>query len=359
MSKIMRYRSSIREWLEARLPVADVEGYLSKKTVPVHGQTFWYYFGGLTLFFFAVQIMTGLLLALYYHPTPEAAHESVRGIVNQVPYGWLVRSIHSWAANLMIGSMLVHMFSAFLVKAYRKPREMMWVSGVVLLFLIFGFGFTGYLLPWDTTGYFATLIGTEVPRTVPVIGDWGVGLLKGSEEVGEETLARMYTIHTMVLPLISFLIVGCHIILNQIFGPSVPIGVTPRKAPIPFFPNFAYRDIISWTIGFGILVSLATLLPWGLGDKADPFASAPFGIKPEWYFLPLYQTLKMVPAAILSVSGELLVNILVLLGTIFWVAIPFVDRNASRERKSTLFTLLGVVLIAYVILTIVLAYTTV
>jgi len=354
----MMVRTKIVEWLEERLPVSDVLGYFSKKTVPNHKHTFWYYFGGLTLFFFALQVVTGVLLALYYIPTPEQAHESVRAIVSDVPYGWLIRSLHSWAANLMIASMLVHMFSAFLMKAYRKPRELMWMTGVVLLFLVFGFGFTGYLLPWDTTAYFATLIGTEVPKTVPFVGDWGVSLLKGSEEVGGETLTRMYTIHTMVLPLVLFLIVGCHLALNQTLGSSIPLGTTTKKAPIPFFPNFAYRDLFSWVLGLAVLICLATVFPWGLGEKADPFASAPFGIKPEWYFLPLYQTLKFAPAAIFSVSGELFVNLLVLVGTMFWFGIPFLDRRASRQKKSRLFTFIGFVVIAYVIVTIALAYTT-
>ncbi|MEK7251247.1 MAG: cytochrome b N-terminal domain-containing protein, partial [Bacteroidota bacterium] len=196
-----------------------------------------------------IQVVTGILLALYYKPSPEQAYESVQRIVNEVPYGWLVRSIHSWAANLMVGSLFVHMFSAFLMKAYRKPRELMWISGVLLLFLVLGFCFTGYLLPWDTIAYFATLIGTEVPKTVPIVGDWGVSLLKGGEEIGAETLSRMYVIHITILPLITLVIVGFHLLLNQVFGSSVPMGVEEKSPPIPFFPNFLYRDLIAWTVG--------------------------------------------------------------------------------------------------------------
>ena len=168
----------------------------------------------------------------------------------------------------------------------------------------------------------------------------------------------MYTIHIVILPLITMVIVSFHILLNQILGVSVPIGVTQENPPIPFFPNFLYRDLIAWSIGFIALLCLAMLVPWGLGEKADPFASAPTGIKPEWYFLPLYQTLKIVPAEVFSISGELLVNTLVGVVSLFWLTIPFLDRRASRNMKSRLFTAIGILLILYLTITIALAYAT-
>ena len=351
-----RFRSRIYSWLDERIPLQDVVAYFSKKSVPRHKHSFWYYFGGLTLFFFLVQIVSGILLSLYYKPSPEHAYESIERIMNDVSYGWLIRSIHSWSANLMIGSLLIHMFSAFLMRAYRKPRELMWISGVLLMFLALGFGFTGYLLPWDTVAYFATLIGTEVPKTLPIIGTWGVEILKGGEEIGGDTLTRMYSLHVLILPLLTIILVTFHVLLNQVLGSSIPIATKVKEPPIRFFPNFLYRDLISWTIGLLALVSLATLLPWELGEKADPLASAPLGIKPEWYFLPLYQTLKMVPSSLWSVNGEFLVNLLVALGSVIWISIPFLDRRANFDSRSRLFTILGVVLIAYLVLTIVMAY---
>jgi len=348
----------LRRWFGDRLPIAEIVAYFSKKTVPQHKHSFWYYFGGLTLFFFVVQIVSGILLSLYYKPSPEAAHKSILEIMNRVPYGWLVRSIHSWSSNLMIGCLFIHMFSAFLMKAYRKPRELMWMTGVLLLFLTLGFGFTGYLLPWDTMAYFATLIGTEVPKTLPIIGDWGVSLLKGEDEIGGETLARMYSIHIIILPLITLVVVSYHVALNQVFGSSVPLGTIEKKAPIPFFPNFIYRDIGSWVIGFTALICLSTVFPWGLGEKADPLASAPFGIKPEWYFLPLYQSLKIAPSTVFSLSGELIINLLVGAGSLLWFLVPFIDPRASRGQKTPVFTALGVVLILYIIITIIFAFIT-
>jgi cytochrome b6 len=352
MAKLLGVGRRFYQWMNERYPLSEFIGYLSKKTVPRHKHSIWYYFGGLTLFFFGVQVVTGILLSLYYKPSPDHAYESVKTIINDVSYGWLVRSMHSWSANLMIASLFVHMFSAFLMKAYRKPRELMWVSGVLLMFLVLGFAFTGYLLPWDTVAYFATLVGTEVPKSLPVVGNWGVWLLKGGEEIGAETLSRMYSIHVIILPLTALLIVAFHILMNQTLGSSVPVGSSVKDPPIPFFPNFLYRDLIVWTIGLVVLLSIAVVLPWGLGEKADPLASAPEGIKPEWYFLPLYQTLKFVPARLFSLSGELIVNSFVGVASAAWFLVPFIDQG----KQTRLFTIVGLFLIAYLAGTIIIAY---
>lgn len=358
MQTLQQPQRKLYTWLDERVPLTTIVEFLSRKTVPRHKHSFWYFFGGLTLFFFAVQITTGILLALYYKPTPELAHESVRKIITEIPHGWLIRSIHSWSANLMVASLFIHMFSVFLMRAYRKPRELMWISGVLLMFLVFGFCFTGYLLPWDTTAYFATLIGTEVPRTLPIIGDWGVSLLKGEEEVGAETLSRMFTIHVTILPLITLLVVSFHLLLSQLLGTSVPIGSTEKKPGIPFFPNFVLRDFISWALGASVLFVLAVMKPWELGPVADPYASAPAGIKPEWYFLPLYQSLRMAPGIILGVSGELIVNLLVVALSVAWFLVPFLDVKANQGHRSMLFIAMGLCLILYLCVTIILAYTT-
>ena len=356
MSRFLPVASSVYRWLEQRLPVASITDYFSKKVVPRHKHSFWYYFGGLTLFFFIIQLISGILLALYYNPAQEHAYESVRIIINEVPYGWLIRSVHSWSANLMVGTLFIHMFSALFMRAYRKPRELMWVSGVILLFVTLGFGFTGYLLPWDTMAYFATLIGTEVPKTLPIVGDWGMSLLKGSGEVGAETLIRMYSIHIILLPLVALFLISFHLTLNQILGSSVPIGTQVKNPPVPFFPNFLYRDLISWVVGFLVLISLSILAPWGLGDKADPLASAPLGIKPEWYFWPLYQSLKIIPPTVFSINGEMIVNGVLGIMSLFWLLIPFIDRKASIEQKSRPFTVVGAALVLYLILMIGFAY---
>ena len=341
-------KSRLYAWLSERMPLGEIDAYLRAKQVPSHRKTFWYYFGGLTLFFLGVQVLTGILLAVYYQPSPEHAHESIVKIVNETPHGWLIRSMHAWSAHLMIAMLLVHMFSVYLLRAYRKPRELMWLSGFLLLLVVLGFGFTGYLLPWDTKAYFATLIGTEVPKSLPLLGAWGVSIVKGAGYVGDETLTRMYALHVTILPLIALLVVAFHVLLNQYLGVSTPAGTAPTRKPVPFFPDFAYRDLIAWCAGFVVLLALATLIPRELGEKANPMASAPPGMRPEWYFLPLYETLRIVPASLVGIQGELIVNgaVGILMG--LWAVVPFIDRRSHQGLKSPVFTAIGVVLIMYI-----------
>lgn len=349
----------ITAWLSERIPlIYTLKQFLQQKSVPRHKYTFFYLFGGLSLFLFCTQIITGILLAIYYSPHPDSANESVRRIINEVSFGWVVRSIHSWGANFMVAVVLIHMFSTYFMQAYRKPREVMWMSGVVIFFLVLGFVFTGYLLPWDTTSYFATLIGTEIPKSIPIIGNVVVSLLRGENEVGIEALKRMYIIHILILPIISLLLIVFHIILQQSLGVSTPIGFKENLPQIPFLPNFLYRDFLTWTFTLSILLGMALMLPTALGVKADPLASAPMGIRPEWYFLPLYQTIRMFPTTAATLTGEMLVSILLIAGMTAWLFVPFLDRQAAREQKSVQFTFLGVVILLYCLVTIALGYWT-
>ena len=349
---------SLGLFLEERLRARSLIDFLSKKEVPRHRHSFWYIFGGLSLFFFLIQLITGVLLLIYYSPTPQTANESVRFILTQVPSGWLIRSIHSWSSNLMIGCVFVHLFSTYFMKAYRKPRELMWVSGVVMLFLVLGFGFTGYLLPWDTTAYFATQIGTEIPRSIPLAGPAIVTLLRGGEYIAEESLKRLFALHVVILPLISLLVIGFHITLNQLQGSSTPIGIVPQKRGIPFLPNYLYRDALTWTFGTIFLFSLVLLFPVQLGGKADPFSSAPTGIHPEWYFLTLFETLRLMPGTLFGFDSEMIVNVGVGLVALGLLAVPFLDRAAAMERSGKLFPAIGIIAILYMSLTITLAYLT-
>ncbi|MBI4011104.1 MAG: cytochrome b N-terminal domain-containing protein, partial [Candidatus Rokubacteria bacterium] len=286
-------------WLDARVGLAEVERLAKKKEIPVHRHTVWYYFGGMTLFLFQVQVITGILLLLYYRPSAEEAYESIQFLMAEVQFGWLIRSIHAWSANLMIFTLFVHLFSVLLLKAYRPMREITWVSGVALMGLALGFGFTGYLLPWNELAYFATKVGTEITGAIPVVGAFLRRLLRGGEEVTGATLTRFYGIHVAVLPLLTTLLLGLHLFLVQKHGMSVPPGVERRvegRRVMPFFPNFLLRDLAGWLLALAVLAALAAYYPAELGKKADPFAPAPIGIKPEWYFMFMFQTLKYLPA---------------------------------------------------------------
>jgi cytochrome b6 len=350
--------TALMHFFEERVRLQGLLGFLSRKTVPRHRYSFWYLFGGLALFFFSVQALSGILLLLYYSPTPQSANESVRFLIDRVPYGWLVRSIHRWSANLLVATVFVHLFSTYFMKAYRKPRELTWLSGLVLLSLVLGFGFTGYLLPWDTTAYFATQIGTEIPRSIPLIGETLVTILRGGEYIAEESIKRLFALHVVILPLLTLIVAAFHLTLNQVHGISTPIGIVPKKRSLPFYPNYMYRDTLAWIAGSMLLLALALLYPAQLGAKADPFASAPAGIRPEWYFLPLFETLRLLPGSVLGLSSETVANLGVMLLLLAAFAIPFLDRSAAQERPGGLFTALGIAAIAYMVISIALAYLT-
>src|SRR5437763_3912417 len=300
------------DWVDERVDLSGLRHFVAEKGVPVHAQKVWYYLGGMTLFLFGVQVFTGILLLLYYRPSATEAYESVQFIVTQVKFGWLIRNVHSWSANLLIGLAFAHFFSVFFLKSYRKPRELTWMSGIILLFLMFGFGFSGYLLPWNELAFFATKVGTGIAGAVPVIGHFTLRLLRGGDDVTGATLSRFYGLHVAVLPAITTALVLVHLLLVQRQGMSVPLGIERgltegRRGPLrqmKFFPNYILRDVLAWYIVLAVVAALAAFYPWELGTKADPFAVVPPGIRPEWYFLAMFHTLKLLPSHILGFEGE-------------------------------------------------------
>jgi cytochrome b6 len=329
-----------RAWLRERLPLAEFEAAVQHKTVPVHRHSVWYYFGGMTLFLFAMQVVTGILLLLYYRPSAAEAYDSVQFIMTRVPFGWLVRSIHSWSANLMIGAAFIHMFSVLFLKAYRRPRELTWLSGVLLLFVSMGFGFTGYLLPWNELAYFATRVGTDIAGGIPVIGEPTVRFLRGGPQVTGATLTRFFGVHVAVLPALTTMLLLGHLLLVQYHGMSVPPSVEERARrenrawpSMPFVPHFLLRDVFGWTVALAILAGLSAYLPWELGVKADPFAPAPAGIRPEWYFLWTFQALKFMPSTVLGINGELIAIAGLSMGAAVLVFLPFLDPDTNRSRR--------------------------
>ena len=337
-----------RDSLDRSLGLTSLKALADHKVIPRHKHTLWYYTGGMVLFLFMVQVLTGILLLLYYRPSGAEAYESVEFIVTQVSWGWLVRSFHSINANLLILALMVHMGAVFFLRAYRHPREFTWLTGIGLFFTFIGFGFSGYLLPWNELAYFATSVGTEIPGAVPVVGDFIVRLLRGGPEVTGATLSRFYGLHIAILPAVTTLLLGAHLYLVQLHGMSVPRAVKEKGPPMPFFPNFLVRDAIGWFVALGLLITLivagptapkGALFPFDflfdpkhlleLGSKADPFASAATGIKPEWYFLFMYQALKLIPATVLGLEGEMLGVMAFGIGAAALAAVPFLDRGAS------------------------------
>jgi cytochrome b6 len=303
----------------------------------------------MTLFLFIIQVCTGILLLLYYRPSAEEAFESVQFIMTEVQFGWLIRSIHSWSANLMIATMMIHLFSVYFTRAYREPRELTWIT----------FGFSGYLLPWNTLAYFATKVGTDVAGQVPLAGHLITRILRGGEDVTGATLSRFYGIHVAVLPLLTTGILGLHLFLVQKQGMSVPPEIERSGQPtpsMPFVPNFLLRDLVGWLSALAVLGALAAYFPWELGVKADPFAPAPAGIRPEWYFMYMFQTLKYIPAKIGPLDGEMVGVLGFGLGGLFLFLVPFLDRKTARGEESPLFFWLGIGVVIYIVVLSVLGY---
>ncbi len=353
-------RARLRAWAGTRLGFDDIERLAKEKEIPLHRHTFWYYIGGMTLFLFAVQVATGILLLLYYRPSADHAYESVQFLMTHVHFGWLVRSIHSWSANLMILALFVHTFSVFFLKAYRPPREITWVSGAVLLAIVLAFGFTGYLLPWNTLSFFATKVGTDIPSVVPVVGPFLMRLLRGGPDVTGATLTRFYGIHVAMLPALMTLFLAVHLFLVQEHGMSIPRSVERRNTRLPFlpfFPNYLLRDSIGWLSALAILAGLAAFFPTELGVKADPFKPAPAGIRPEWYFVSMFQTLKYIPGRVLGVAGDTLGVVGFLTAGLLLLLVPFLDRRSARGEPNHLFTAIGLAALAYVVVLTWLGYT--
>jgi cytochrome b6 len=348
------FTKKVYNWFDERIHFDDIIKFAAKKYVPVHSHSIWYYFGGVTLFLFIIQVITGILLLLYYKGSEDLAFESIQFIMTKVEFGWLIRSIHSWSANLMVLAAFIHMFSVYFTKAYRKPREITWVSGMLMLFLTMGFGFSGYLLPWNELAFFATKVGTDIAGVIPVIGEPILEFLRGGEDVTGATLSRFFGFHVAIMPGIFVVLLGIHLILVQRQGMSEPMElehkpISTRKT-MPFFPNFVLRDLLLWLIVLNILAILAVLFPWELGVKADLFAPAPAGIKPEWYFMFMFQTLKYIPAQVLFIDGEILGILLFSAAGLLWTLVPFWDKKTMRGEKSKLINYLGIFAIMYILL---------
>ena len=367
MNSVSGVGGKLYKWIDERVKIQALVDYMAHKSVPKHSHSIWYYFGGITMFFFIIQVATGILLLLYYRPGADTAFESVKFIITKVEFGWLIRAIHSWSANLMILAAFIHMFSVYFTKAYRRPRELTWLTGIGLLGLGMFFGFSGYLLPWNELAFFATKVGTGMVGAVPVVGDFFLKLMRGSPEVTGATITRFFGWHVAILPALFTVILTVHLILVQRQGMSEPVDWDDKKpsekAVMPFFPNFLLRDLLLWLIALNVLAILAVFFPYGIGPfhwhlglKADPFVPPPPVIRPEWYFMFAFQTLKMLPAEILHIEGELIGIFGFGLAGIFWTLVPFFDRKTSRGQKSRLFAVIGLGAVMFIMVMTILGY---
>ena len=285
--------SRLYAWLDSRLKLAPLEETLLNEPIP-GGASWIYVFGSATLFLFVLQAVTGMFLAVYYAPTPDHAYDSVQYIEQQVSFGWFVRGLHHWGASGMVIAVGLHMLQVFLYGAFKPPREMMWMVGVVLFLLVMAFAFTGYLLPWDQTAYWATQVGINMVGTVPLVGDFLVRVMRGGETLGALTLSRFFGVHVLFLPALIVSGIALHLFILRRVGPAGPWD--ERKAAMgseTFYPRQVYMDAVVMLVVFLVLALLATFVPFPLADKADP-SDTSFVPIPEWYFLFYYELLKYV-----------------------------------------------------------------
>lgn len=210
-------------WVDERYQVSEPLTKILKKPVPKYALRWFYCLGGITAFLFITQAVTGVMLAFYYKPTPEEAYTSIQFIESQVRFGSSIRMIHHWGANLMIVMCIAHMLRVFIMGAYKRPRELNWVSGVLLLLLTLVFGFTGYLLPWDQRAFWATTVGTEIAAAIPVIGDLALIFLRVGWDVSAQTLSRFYALHVIVVPLATIAFMGAHFLMVRRQGVAKPL----------------------------------------------------------------------------------------------------------------------------------------
>jgi cytochrome b6 len=325
----------IRSFLGRRYDMDTLLGFLDKqlhKRLPP--QTGWpHVLGSLSLMLFLNQVITGIMLLVYYRPTPQEAYKSLQYVHSEVSFGWLFRQLHAWGATLMILAVVSHMARTFFMGAYKRPRELTWVVGVVIFLMTITFGFSGYLLPWNQLSYWATTVGTEITGAIPVVGQALRKLMLGGTNVSQETLSRFFTLHAVVLPWAMAFLVILHLVLMraQNLATMDPVGEEkpyPPECGIPFWPvHLAKEGCVALAV-LGLLLALAVLWPWELGEPVNPLET-PKGIRPEWYFLPSYQLLKYFTGDRGKVIGIFVCGIPFLL-LFLW---PFVDRSRFRHPR--------------------------
>jgi ubiquinol-cytochrome c reductase cytochrome b subunit len=339
-------------WLDERTGLGRPLRAFLDYPVPhyVHGNLL-YSLGGLTLITFLLQAFSGILLVFYYDPSPVAAYDSVDYVTYQLPLGWLVRGLHHYGASALVILVVLHLLRTYFFSAYKKPRELNWLSGVLLLLATLGFGFTGYLLPWDQKGYWATKVGAEIAGSTPLIGPTLLALMQGGDQLGQLTLTRFYAIHVIVLPIMLGLLILFHIQQLRRHGVAPPItrrGQARADQFAPFFPNWVMTDTL---LGL-VLVTLLVYLSWSvrapLEFPADP-TSSDYAPRPEWYFLFLFQLLKYFPGPWEPVATVVIP--LLAIGSL--LALPFVDTSAERRpwRKPVATGIAILCILAIVVLT--------
>ena len=330
-----------------RANLKDSHGQIGLPKLGFRRPRWTHYLGSTAIFLLALQVVTGFLLLLYYQPNSRDAHDSVRAIMMDIPLGWVIRSLHRRCSHLLIFIVMLHAFDVLLAKTFRKKRSYTYYTGVVLLFCVLFMGFTGYLLPWDTLSVVATAVGTGLPNEIPLIGPYITEFFRGGTAIGAQTLPRFFALHISLIPMTICLALVLHIVFIRRHGMRRPIG--PNKKRVPFYPDFILRESLVCLWVFAILITAAILLPAGLRPEGDPLAPAPVGIRPEWYFLAVFEAIRLGGHLTflnsVGITAELLS--LILLGGVIavFILMPVLDSKGSGRAWKWIIRLAAVIFV--------------
>jgi ubiquinol-cytochrome c reductase cytochrome b subunit len=334
---------SILRWIDEQTQLVTLVREFMEEPL-AHGVGWPHVFGSAVMFLFLVQLCTGIFLMVYYVPSPDTAYESTTFIFHDLPMGSLVRSLHHWGASAMLIVLVAHMLQAFFWGAYKRPRQIVWVIGVFLLLVTLGLSFTGYLLPWDQKAYWATVVGTRIAGSVPVVGHYITALIRGGAGVGALALTRFFALHVLIFPaaLIGLMVFHvAHVRIKGITPPWKRVGEeTGVRRPQLFYPDQVFKDAVVAVLLLGLLMTVALVHPAPLEAKADP-TSTGYVPRPEWYFLPNFQLLKYVPTS-WGEWGEFVGAAVVSgLGVVVLILLPYLDRNPERVPRRRPFVCLA------------------
>jgi ubiquinol-cytochrome c reductase cytochrome b subunit len=344
-------------WLDQRTgAITQMRDFLTED-VP-GGASYWYTFGSATLFAMILQIATGIFLCFYYAPSTATAWESTKYIIEKVPAGHFVLSLHYWGASAMIALLAMHLLQVLLWGAYKKPRELQWIVGVILFIVTLVLGLTGYLLPWDLNALLASRVAINVAANAPILGPAVLHLLQDGNGISTLTINRFFGLHVWLMPAVLVLLVAMHLAIFRWNGPAgPPVDEAPKLKPGRFWPDQMFMDtVVSFAI-FVIIVALAAFSPVPLDDKADPnnVAFVPY---PAWYFLALYASLDVagtLPATIVPIATLVATIVGPTILIVLLIVLPFIDRNPSRRLSRrpwvlgvTAIVMLGAIGLSYI-----------
>lgn len=328
----MTFRKRAAAWFEDRTGYFGAFRKFLEDPVP-RGTGWKNTFGSVAGALLLLQILTGVLLALYYVPHPDAAYASVEYVVDEMIAGGMIRSLHYWGASFIMVALFVHAVRVFLTGAYRPPRELNWIVGVFLFITVAALAFTGQLLPWNEDGYWAAKVGVEVGSSVPLIGPYVKRLILGGETLGALTLSRFYALHIVVLPFVLGVLTFVHLQLLRRFGPARPSTVIDEGS-VPFYPAQLARDLIAISVVFAGLLVAVVFVGGPYVEPADPTNTNIYP-RPEWYFLSHFELLRLTPGSLKLLTTFVLPSLFI----IALLALPWIDRgktNAWSDRRPTL-----------------------